>query len=84
MASMTETVVDKAAAMRDGVSTMFGKSTDLASQIGETIGDTSTELVNSLAKSVKRNPLMAIGIAFAGGLLIGGTALLFMRRGKRR
>jgi ElaB/YqjD/DUF883 family membrane-anchored ribosome-binding protein len=79
---MTETVVDKAAWMKDGVSSFFAKGADLASSVGGTIGETSADVIRTIEKSVKRNPLAAIGIAFAGGLLLGGVALFFLRRGR--
>lgn len=83
MATMTESVVDRAAAMRDGFSSFFSKGADLASSVGGTIGDSSADLIRSVEKNIKRNPLMAIGIAFAGGLLLGGVALMLFRRPAR-
>jgi ElaB/YqjD/DUF883 family membrane-anchored ribosome-binding protein len=80
VASMTETVADRASAVRDGVNTMYSKTADVASQIGGTIADTSTELVESLTKAIKRNPLLAIGIAVAGVAVIGGAVMYFRRR----
>jgi ElaB/YqjD/DUF883 family membrane-anchored ribosome-binding protein len=78
---MSETVVDSAAAMRDGFTNIFSKGADLASTFGDTIGETSVELFESMRKSIKRNPMIAVGIAFAGGLLLGGAALFLARRG---
>jgi len=82
VATMTETVVDKAAWMKDGMSSFFSKGADLASSVGGTIGETSADVLKSIEKGVKRNPWAAIGIAFAGGLLLGGVALFFSRRGR--
>ena len=81
MGHMSETVVDSAAAMRDGFTNIFSKGADLASSFGGSIGETSVELFESVRKSIKRNPMIAVGIAFAGGLLIGGAALFLARRG---
>ena len=84
MATMTETVTGSAAAMRDGLTSFFSRGADLASNVGSSIGETSADLLRSLEKSVKRNPMMAIGVAFAGGQLLGGVAIFLMRRGRSR
>jgi LPXTG-motif cell wall-anchored protein len=80
MAHLSETVIDGASAMREGVHSMFTKGADLATSLGDTLGDTSTELVGLVRRQIKRNPMAAIGIAFAGGLLLGAAGLLLTRR----
>ena len=80
MAFMTETFGDGAAAVRNGFASVLHKGADVASSVGESVADTSSDLLRSLAKAVKRHPVAAIAIAFGGGALIIGTVMLMRRR----
>jgi ElaB/YqjD/DUF883 family membrane-anchored ribosome-binding protein len=76
---MTETFGDGAAAVRESFASVMSKGADAATELGGKVAESSYDLLRTVTKAVKRNPLTALAIAFGGGAFIAGGVLLYKR-----
>jgi|SwirhirootsSR3_FD_contig_31_25786955_length_333_multi_6_in_0_out_0_1 ElaB/YqjD/DUF883 family membrane-anchored ribosome-binding protein len=66
---------EQVGAMRDSVKSLIDRTTDRAVHIKDDVVDRSRDVLGAVEKAIEHRPLVAIGVAFMGGLLIGRLVL---------
>jgi ElaB/YqjD/DUF883 family membrane-anchored ribosome-binding protein len=69
--STERNITEEVGAMRDSVKSMIDRGTERATHLKDEVVDKSRDILGAVERAIEHRPLVAIGCAFLGGLVIG-------------